>query len=166
MEVKSISQKIFRTRSEKAQDCEKIQSNHTNPFGVNFKGNIIKMDAIKNADVFDSSLKSELVNRVSGKFNKLKDAMNIGSINSYLSKRLDPVMNLGRKIKTGAQTVLNNLNETMLRLGVGKGEDNKLNISFGIKNYSVNHKKKQSIEVLKDDFINTVNAYIAERAAA
>lgn len=163
MEVKSISQKIFRTRSEKAHDCEKTQSNHTNPFGVNFKGNIIKMDAIKNADVFESSLKSELVNRVSGKFNKLKDAMNIGSINSYLSKRLDPVMNLGRKIKANAQTAWNNLNETMIRLGVGKSEDNKLQFSFAINNHSVGNYKKQPLGALEDNLRNIVNAFVAER---
>lgn len=165
MEVKSISQKIFRTRSEKAQNCEKTQSNHTNPFGVNFKGNMI------NADVFQVSGANkiaEAAGKISSKLNlsKLRDAMNIGSINSYLSKRLDPVMNLGRKIKNSAVTTWNNINETMLKLGVGKGEDNKFKILIEFNQYGKESLKKKPLGEVEDIYKKLVNQYVTERAAA
>lgn len=162
MEIKSISQKIFRAAP------EKTQGNHSNPFGVNFKGSIIKMDAIKNADVFESGSKLELISKVSDKVNKLRDAMNIGSINSYLSSRLvDPVVNLGRRIKSSAKTAWNNLNETVLNLGIGRGEDNKLQFAFAINNHSVGHYKKiNDMHALKNHFSAIVDTHMAERAAA
>lgn len=98
MEIKSISQKIFKTNS-----SVETKSNHTNPFGVNFKGNMI------NADVFEPSfegtketLAQKAANKLSGVRNKLADAMNVGSINSFVSRNVDAVVDFGRRIKAGA----------------------------------------------------------------
>lgn len=156
MEIKSISQKIFRSAP------EKTQSNHTNPFGVNFKGNMI------NADVFEVSSRgvgkiAETAGKISGKINKLRDAMNIGSINSYLNNRLNSVVDFGKRIKNSAVNTWNNINETMLRLGVNK-EDNKLKFSFSINNYTKNHMKKKPLADVSSVYENLVNQFVKERA--
>lgn len=160
MEIKSISQKIFRTAP------EKTQSNHTNPFGVNFKGNMI------NADVFDvsfegskESLVQKATNGISNRVNKLKDAMNIGSINSFVSSRLESVANFGRRIKAGAVNAWNNINESVVRLEVDKIGD-KIKSSLSIQNYSKNHLKKNPVEHLSGMMENLIEAIAKERAVA
>lgn len=104
MEIKSISQKIFRTNSTSTEN----RSNHTNPFGVNFKGNMI------NADVFDVSfagaketLAQKAANKISGVRNKLADAMNVGSINAFINKKVGAVVNFGKRIGEGATRLWN-----------------------------------------------------------
>ena len=97
MEIKNISQRLFRTASSSEQKCE--QANHqTNPFGVNFKGNMIT------ADVFDKPEKSDI------SFTGAKEAiirkMNLSAVlapmSEAISARLNSVMSFGRKI--GANT--------------------------------------------------------------
>lgn len=104
MEIKSISQKIFKTNSVNSEN----KSNHTNPFGVNFKGNMI------NADVFEPSfegtketLAQKAANKLSGVRNKLSDAMNVGSINSFISKKVDAVVDFGKRISEGVSKLWN-----------------------------------------------------------
>jgi hypothetical protein len=106
MEIKNISQKIFRTSP------SKTENNHSNPFGVNFKGNII------NADVFDSSEKksnisfkgAEIATKVANK-GKLWTSAMVGSINNAseaMSKLLNPVKDFGRTIKENALKIKEN----------------------------------------------------------
>lgn len=104
MEIKSISQKIFRTNSTSTEN----RSNHTNPFGVNFKGNMI------NADVFDVSfagaketLAQKAANKISSVRNKMADAMNVGSINSFVSSKVKSVVDFGKRIGEGASKLWN-----------------------------------------------------------
>lgn len=85
MEIKSISQKIFRTSSNRTEK----NNSHTNPFGVSFRGNII------NADVFEEKNSNE---------NKGKMAASalVGSINSALgvmNRRLNSVISFGMRMK-------------------------------------------------------------------
>ena len=158
MEIKSISQKIFRTAP------EKTQSNHTNPFGVNFKGNMI------NADVFEVSSKgvgkiAEVSGAISSRINKLKDAMNIGSINSFVNSRLNSVVDFGKRIKNSAVNAWNNLNESVLRLDIDK-VGNRIKSSLSVQNYSKNHLKKNPVEHLGGMMENLIEAIAKERAVA
>lgn len=113
MEIKSISNKIFKTAS-KTNENQTNQSNHTNPFGVNFKGKMIT------ADVFDSSEKSEvsfagnIASKVAGK-SKLITSTFIGamgnlsnSISGTLNKAVNTFKNAGKSINR----VWNYLNDT------------------------------------------------------
>lgn len=114
MEIKSISQKIFRTNSASIQQNS---GSHTNPFGVNFKGNMI------NADVFDVSfagaketLAQKAVNKISGVTNKLADAMKVGSINSFVQR----VTNYGKKITEGATRLWNTAKSIEIEINAPK----------------------------------------------
>lgn len=87
MNIGSISQKIFRSKTNEAEN----NSHQTNPFGVNFKGSII------NADVFETK-KAELSETESK--NRFLDSAFVGSINSFntaMAQRLNSVVSFGRK---------------------------------------------------------------------
>lgn len=87
MEIKSISQKIFKTSSNRTEN----NSNHTNPFGVSFKGNII------NADVFEEKSPNENQNK-----GKMFVSTLVGSMNSamgVMGRRLNSVISFGMRIK-------------------------------------------------------------------
>lgn len=75
MEIRSISQKIFGTAPANVEN----KANHTNPFGVNFKGNMIT------ADVFSSKAEDapSFTGRITGRVNKLIDAVRVGSMNAF-----------------------------------------------------------------------------------
>lgn len=103
MEIKSISSisnKLFKTNANKVEKSEN-RSSHTNPFGVSFKGNII------NADVFEEK-NSGLTDRQNrGKMLVSTLVGSINSINSSISKRLNSVVNFGRRIKESTTNAWN-----------------------------------------------------------
>jgi hypothetical protein len=88
MKIKSISGKLFRTNVNKSEN----RSNHTNPFGVSFKGNII------NADVFEEKKSGLTENTNRGKMLVSTLVGSINAINSSISNRLNSVVNFGRRI--------------------------------------------------------------------
>lgn len=104
MEIKSISQKIFGT----APATIEGSANHTNPFGVNFKGNMIM------ADVFSSA--TEKSQSFTGKVNKLVDAVRVGSMNAFsdISTRFNSAVS---RIKTRAVDFWNNARNTEINFG-------------------------------------------------
>ncbi|MEI8128635.1 MAG: hypothetical protein WCG95_03355 [bacterium] len=91
MEIKSSSQRIFRTSSPKTEQ----NSCQTNPFGVNFKGNMIT------ADVFDKPEKStisfgqkaqEILTR------KMTMSAVLAPMSQSISRRLNSIMSFGRRL--------------------------------------------------------------------
>ena len=91
MEIRSISQKIF-----KSGQNSKVENNsrQTNPFGVNFQGNIIK------ADVFERS-EAKLGQKIAQKGKMLSSAIvgSINSVNKAISQRLDSVVRVGKNLR-------------------------------------------------------------------
>lgn len=118
MEIKSISEKIFRTSPSKAENS----SNHTNPFGVSFKGNMIS------ADVFETAAKSDagvrLIEKVSNKGKMLASAIvgSIGDMNSAISTRLNSIANFGRRIGENVAKAWNWMNNTNLVINIDTAE--------------------------------------------
>ena len=93
MEIKSISAKLFRTNVNKSENQSNQASNHTNPFGVSFKGNII------NADVFEDK-KSDLTEKQNrGKMLVSTLVGSIGALNATMSNRLNSVVNFCGRVK-------------------------------------------------------------------
>lgn len=90
MEVKSISQKIFKSPLKNQEDS----CNHTNPFGVNFKGNIISADVFETANESKLSFKgAKLVAKATEKGRLVKSTIvgSLGDVSAAISKRLDSV---------------------------------------------------------------------------
>lgn len=110
MEIKSISQRIFKPASQKSEQ----NSCQTNPFGVNFKGNMIT------ADVFEKPEKSEVA------FSGLKEIMTrkmtmsavLAPMSEAISKRLNSVMSFGRKIGENATNLWKQANNIEINLNL------------------------------------------------
>lgn len=126
MEIKSISQKIFRTAP------GKIESNQTNPFGVNFKGNII------NADVFQP-VKINLVEKAANKSKMLTSAIvgSINDVNQAIKSRLDSVMAVGRRIKEKSVAAWKFLNEAKLSINFSERVENSIKFIWPNQQYRV-----------------------------
>lgn len=100
MEIKNISKKIFRTTPSKVENS----SNHTNPFGVNFKGNMI------NADVFEPAFcgtKETIAQKAANK-GKLWAAAMIASMN--------PIKTFGSRIKSSIVNAWDVANRTEINI--------------------------------------------------
>lgn len=144
MEIKSISQKIFKTSSAKIEN-----SKHTNPFGVNFKGNIIS------ADVFESSEKADNVSfkgaewaaKASGKCRMVASAIvgSIGDVTSAIKTRLNSVVDFGRRIKEGTTNLIDRIPSMM-------GTESMLNRINDYRVYNVSRLLKQQPESLENSF--------------
>jgi len=111
MEIKNISQKIFRTASSKAEN----RDNHTNPFGVNFKGNMI------NADVFEPAFcgaKESIAKKAANKGRMWASAIvgSMNSVNESISRRLDSVVSFGNRIKSNVSDLWNQANNIEINL--------------------------------------------------
>lgn len=131
MEIKSISAKLFRPSVNKSEN----RSNHTNPFGVSFKGNII------NADVFEEK-KSDLTgNQNRGKMLVSTLVGSINAINSSISNRLNSVVNFCGRLKDS--TV--NAWQQARAIDVGKVMADR--IAFG-GTYSVNRLQQRPVSEL------------------
>jgi len=105
MEIKNISKKIFRTTPSKVENS----SNHTNPFGVNFKGNMI------NADVFEPAfcgVKETIAQKASKKGRMWASAIvgSMNSVNESISRRMNSVVDFGNRIKTNVSDLWNQAN--------------------------------------------------------
>lgn len=99
MEIRSISQKIFRTNSNNVKQNE----NQTNPFGVNFKGNMIT------ADVFEKKEVTENQNR--GKIFVSTLVGSINAVNSAVSRRLNSVVSFGRRLRESTTSLWDKANQ-------------------------------------------------------
>lgn len=154
MEIKSISSisnKLFKTNANKIEKTEN-RSSHTNPFGVSFKGNII------NADVFEEKNSGLTERQNRGKMLVSTLVGSINSINSSISKRLNSVVNFGRRI---GETTTNLWNQAR---GVDMstffaGLPDKMSAIGGA--YSVNNLQKRPVselEALLTDRLATMEA--------
>lgn len=145
MEIKSISTKLFRTKINKSENQSNQASNHTNPFGVSFKGNII------NADVFEEK-KSDLTgNQNRGKMLVSTWVGSINAINSSISNRLNSVVNFCGRVKDSTVEAW----QKARAIDVGKVMADR--IAFG-GNYSVNRLQQRPVSEL--------GAMLQERVAA
>lgn len=119
MEIKSISKKIFRETPQKIEN----NSAHTNPFGVNFKGNMIS------ADVFETSkpkvsfkgteLAGKIAEKTAGARRRLQESALVGSLGNVskaISTRLNTVAEFGKKVGESAVRAWNYVTTYNLKL--------------------------------------------------
>lgn len=142
MEIKSISSisgKLFKTNANKVEKSEN-RSNHTNPFGVSFKGNII------NADVFEEKNSGLTERQNRGKMLVSTLVGSINSINSSIGRRLNSVVNFGRRI---GETTVNLWNQARgIDMGTFfAGLPDKMSALGGT--YSVNNLQKRPVSELE-----------------
>jgi len=145
MEIKNISQKIFRSAPNKIENS----ANHTNPFGVNFKGNLIK------ADVFVKPVeKTEIVQNVAKK-GKIWASAIIGSMNSVnesICRRLNSVVEFGNRIKSNVSGLWNQANNIEIHLMPDMKNiiSNAKERISDLNNYSVRNLSRQGVSSLDE----------------
>lgn len=152
MQIKSISEKIFRTSPNKIES----NSNQTNPFGVNFKGKMI------NADVFETakpSLVANLSEKVSNRSKMITSAIvgSIGDVNQAISRRLDSIVSFGKRMGEKAGNLWAKLNDTKLVINIGNNED-LFRLNLPEPKYRISNLKKLEISDLGSMFEEAVAA--------
>lgn len=120
MEIRSISEKIFKPASNRIENS----GAQTNPFGVSFKGNIITADVFESAEKSKVSFGSNLAQRAAKLKNRMAASAVVGSVNSMGKSlrefaRVDSIINFGRKIKENVAGALNYLNTNNLKMELG-----------------------------------------------
>lgn len=166
MEVKSISPKIFGAAHAKIEGS----GNHTNPFGINFKGNIINADVFETTDTTNNiSFKgAALAAKVGNRCKMLTSTIvgSIGDMSSAISGRLDTIMesarNVGRNIREGITNVTGKITEHMSG-ALNYLHGTKLAIDFGAENtlLGVRVRLKENHFNVKDLLRRDPESYIA-----
>lgn len=179
MEIKSISQKIFRSAPQNTEN----RSSQTNPFGASFNGTILK------ADVFSSSAsvakKSQIIDKVSNRSKMVMSTIvgSFGAFNQKISSRLNSVVNFGRNIKSKASDAwrylsnknasealsetLGYLNDTKVFMHLGKSDSKPLlEIKLPDTTYKSKNLSKLSIAELEPMFKNLADETVRLRGAA
>lgn len=143
MEIKRISERIFKTPASRIENHE----NQTNPFGVSFKGNMIT------ADVFETAcpkLAEKAANRGKMWVSAIVGSMN--DVNEAISKRLNSAMAFGSRVKENALRLGKYLNETKISINLG-GADNFFNLKWPQGSHSVKSLMKMDPEAELEDML-------------
>lgn len=142
MEIRSISQKIFKTNSNSIKKNE----NQTNPFGVSFKGNMIT------ADVFEKKEVNESPNR--GKIFVSTLVGSINAVNSAVSKRLNSVVSFGRRLRDQTNELWDKANNIEIHVDMADFLAASLPTFTGA--YTVNNLRKRPVTDLRAMFENEI----------
>ena len=130
------------------------QEMHSNPFGINFKGNVLA------ADVFESSKAKEATNAttsnpfagITGKSKMVASAV-VGSMNSFneaFRSRINTIISFGRKIRDNISNSWEYAKNTEIKLDF-KGLTESITSKFN-NPYSVNNLLKQPVDDLRTMF--------------
>lgn len=136
------------------------QETHSNPFGINFKGNVLA------ADVFESSKTKETNTTSSNPFAQMSDKSKmvasavVGSMNSFneaFRSRINSIISFGRKIRDNISSSWEYAKNTEIKLDL-KGLTDSITSRFN-NQYSVNNLVKQPVDDLGAMFAAEHQAY-------
>lgn len=136
------------------------QEAHSNPFGINFKGNVLA------ADVFESSKAKEInangtnpFEKISSKSKMVASAV-VGSMNSFneaFRSRINSVISFGKQIKENLANSWEYAKNTEIKLDF-KGLAESVSSMFN-NQYSVNNLLKQPVDDIGALFASELGAY-------
>lgn len=111
--INGISKNFFKTETKKAE------SNHTNPFGVSFKGNVLA------ADVFEKKEETNLIARAANKSRLVSSAVvgSIANFGSAMGARLNSVVSFGNRIKENVSNAWQQANNIEISLNWGEARN-------------------------------------------
>lgn len=148
MKIGSISKNLFDIKQKRIEN-----NNHTNPFGVSFRGNIVA------ADVFEEQNSS-----LNTKPNKGKIFVStlVGSMNSALSTRLNSIVSFGRRAKEKTSSFWQKANDTEINFDMTKISNYlRLNVAPSFTGaYNVTNLRKRPVSELENmlqEQLNTVS---------
>lgn len=136
------------------------QEMHSNPFGINFKGNVLA------ADVFESSKAKETTKTISNPFagitgkSKMVASAVVGSMNSFneaFRSRINSIISFGKQIRDNISNSWEYAKNTEIKLDF-KGLTDSIASKFN-NPYSVNNLLKQPVDDLRTMFETEHLAY-------
>lgn len=144
----------------KPMSKDERQGTHSNPFGINFKGNVLA------ADVFESSKKKEAEGVSSNPFasinskSKMAASAIVGSMNSFneaFRSRMNSIVSFGRQIKENISSSWERAKNTEISLDF-RGLADTISSKFN-NPYSVNNLLKQPADELGAMFRGELDSY-------
>ena len=144
----------------KPMSKDERQEVHSNPFGINFKGNVLA------ADVFESSKAKEAKESTSNPFaqmsnkSKMVASAVVGSMNSFneaFRSRINSIISFGRQVKETIASSWEKAKNTEITLDF-KGLVESVSSKFN-NQYSVNNLLKQPVDDLSAMFRVEHDAY-------
>lgn len=127
----------------------------SNPFGINFKGNVYA------ADVFESSKPKEsssIMSKATEKTKMFASAIvgNINSFNNSLKSRFNSVISFGRQVKENIAQSWENAKNTNIEFDFN-GLKNYISSKFDY-SYSVSNLQKKPVSQLEEMLLNELSA--------
>ncbi len=165
MEIKSISKNIFKTSA-----ANKIETNNsqTNPFGVNFKGNIISADVFETENKAGMAFKgAELAAKAGNKCKMLSSAIvgSIGDMTSAINRRFDSIIDSAKNIRKEFSESFSRVNENFSK-AINYLNSTNLFITMGLKRndniYSPKNLDKLSLSEKRNMFKELADARVSE----
>ena len=144
MKISTTKFELFRPLSKQER-----QEVHSNPFGINFKGNVLAADVFESSKAKETnSTSSNPFAKISGKSKMIASAM-VGSMNSFneaFRSRINSIISFGRQIKDNIANSWEYAKNTEIKLDF-KGLTESIASKFNNK-YSVNNLLKQRVDDL------------------
>ena len=136
--IAKVSQNIFKPRS---TENNQSAAHTSNPFGINFKGNVLA------ADVFESSAPKESNGSnnpfaAAGQKSKLFASAIVGGINSFneaFKSRMNAVISFGRKVRDNIAQSWETAKNTEISFdvkGLAESISNKFNNPYSVNNHT------------------------------
>lgn len=136
------------------------QEVHSNPFGINFKGNVLAADVFESSKAKETNAtKSNPFEKITGKSKMVASAV-VGSMNSFneaFRTRINSIISFGRQIKDNIVNSWEFAKNTEIKLDF-KGLTESIASKFN-NQYSVNNLLKQPVDDLGALFAIEHQAY-------
>lgn len=128
-----------------SQAAPKTASNHSNPFGVSFKGNVIS------ADVFETSKNETAGNGILEKGKMLQSAIvgNINSFNNAIKSRVNSAVSFGRQVRDNISSAWEQAKNTEITFDLN-ALSSYVAQRFAINPYGVNNLQQKPVSELEE----------------
>lgn len=130
----------------------------SNPFGINFKGNVYAADVFESSKAQSASKNDNLLNKASEKAKMFTSSI-VGGINSFnnsLKSRFNSIISFGRQVRDNIAQSWENAKNTNIELDF-KGLKDYISSKFDY-SYSVSNLQKKPVAQLEEMLLNELSA--------
>ncbi len=143
----------------KPMSKDERQEVHSNPFGINFKGNVLAADVFESSKAKETNSSSNPFAQMSNKSKMVASAV-VGSMNSFneaFRSRINSIISFGRQVKDSIANSWEKAKNTEISLDF-KGLVESVSSKFN-NQYSVNNLLKHPVDDLSEMFRAEHDAY-------
>ncbi len=149
-----VIKQLSGTKKSEAQNTTSAQSN---PFGINFKGNVYAADVFESSKA-QSAANNNILNKASEKAKMFTSSI-VGGINSFnnsLKSRFNSIISFGKQVKDNIAQSWENAKNTNIEFDF-KGLKNYISSKFDY-SYSVSNLQKKPVAQLEEMLLNELSA--------